>query len=258
MILEKFPPFSEIDSALKNSVKAADFLSSKSRVKALSDCWKSISEKLYLSDITPANKGEFVEAIHEAIARLLQIFTKDPIAKLLPVAYKKKLNVLVFNAVTSKPHFNLLLAYHKSMEKENAAARTRMIRSNYSDSKMYPAVERLKNILHSETPLDAIDKLSNFYNDVVAALPGVEIAADDILPAICMAMGKDSNLSTHIVSFFAYLCDIWPEDGLDESTSYILTTCSIAATHLSMEEPVQEKASSKNSIQLLEGILDLL
>lgn len=249
----------DIDAYYKNASLASNFLTNELQIPQLNQYVSSFHRQLYTSDITPQNKANYVTSIHQAINNVLKFFYANPLSQQLPVAYKQKMNILVFNSITSKCHFKLMMAYHKAMENQNYSARTKMLRSNFRDSKMDPAVEHLKNILLCETPIEAIEKLTAFYYAVVKALPGVEIAADDILPAICMAMGKDVNLSSKIVSFFEYLCSIWPDHGMDEQTSYILTTCSIAATHLSMEEQTMgTNSSKKNSIALLESILDIL
>ena len=132
------------------------------------------------------------------------------------------------------------------------------------------AVIRLHGILHMPTPADSIACVVKFFDDVVRALPGNEIAADDILPAICMAMAKDLSFASHVMSFFQYLVDVWPSSGLDERTTYILTTCAIAASHLAMgvspeptplpPDPEKEKmkAQTDATIDMLENLLDMI
>jgi hypothetical protein len=44
-------------------------------------------------------------------------------------------------------------------------------------------------------------------------------------------MQRCTALSSRLVSSFQYLADVWPTEGLDERTTYILVTCSIAASH---------------------------
>jgi hypothetical protein len=44
-------------------------------------------------------------------------------------------------------------------------------------------------------------------------------------------MQKCTALSSKLVSSFQYLAEVWPQEGLDERTTYILVTCSIAASH---------------------------
>jgi hypothetical protein len=112
-----------------------------------------------------------------------------------------------------------------------------------------------------------------FFDAVVRSLPGQEVAADDILPAICVAMAQDASLGSHVVSFFQYLADLWPSTGLDEQLSYVLVTCSIAATHLShlknkpppVVEPevlpaeTEEMAVQReDTIGMLENLLEML
>jgi hypothetical protein len=105
---------------------------------------------------------------------------------------------------------------------------------------------------------------------MVAALPGIEVAADDILPAICLAMTRDLGFGSHVVSLFNYLTEIWPSVGMDDRTTYILVTCSIAAQHLatvqSRPEPPKPQAvaqpgmseKTEETIGLLEDLLNCI
>jgi hypothetical protein len=76
-----------------------------------------------------------------------------------------------------------------------------------------------------------IEKVRKFFTGVMEALPDKNAAADDILPAVCDGMQRCTQLAPKLVSSFQYLADIWPQEGLDEKTTYILVTCSIAASH---------------------------
>jgi hypothetical protein len=131
---------------------------------------------------------------------------------------------------------------------------------------MEQAVRKLHPILHLHSPMDMIRSLVQFFDIMVDALPGRDVAADDILPAICLAMTRDPAFGSHVVSFFSYLTDIWPQTGLDDKITYILVTCSIASQHLAMNGGQEEAGHSASvvrektdeTIGMLEDLLNFL
>lgn len=196
---------------------------------------------------------------------------------------------MVFNAISAERHYQLLSAYNAAFAKENFIAQenTRNNTDNLDinstrlkEEEMEEAVKFLRNVLHLPSPAEMIECITKFFDHVVAALAGVEVAADDILPAICFAMTKDVGFGSHVVSFFNYLTDIWPTVGLDEKVTYILITCSIAASHLSTKRtpqqspqisqvspngnaslkpaPVVDHKQTEDTINLLEDLLNFM
>jgi hypothetical protein len=193
----------------------------------------------------------------------------------LPIGVKRQLNLLIFNAVSAKVHYALMMAYNAAYESDNKNAQhaSRGFPHNIkiNEAKMEGAVRHLHNILHLPNPVAIIHVLEVFFDAMVAALPGVEVAADDILPAICLAMTRDVGFGSHVVSFFNYLTEIWPSSGMDERVTYILVTCSIAAQHLASVDRNQEATqehpkaapagqadASDPTIGLLQDLLDCI
>jgi hypothetical protein len=124
----------------------------------------------------------------------------------LPIGIKRQLNLLIFNAVSSKIHYAMMMAFNSAYEGDNKnaqhASRNFPVNIKINVAKMEEAVRQLHNILHLPNPVAIIHCLEVFFDAMVAALPGVEVAADDILPAICLAMTRDVGFGSHVVSFF--------------------------------------------------------
>lgn len=251
---EKPPPlyFKVLDSYL-NATEAQHFLGQTFKSKKLLEHLKNIDKAIFVTEIDESNRERFVQQLHNSFEDVAEAVFECPETRVLPVAIKNKINFIIFNAITAKCHFKLMMAYNQKYHEENLAAQHAMRQrpkvDNIDSEKMQVAVMKLHNILHMPTPADIIACVTQFFDAVVAALPGVEIAADDILPAICAAMTQDVGFGSHVVSFFNYLSDIWPAVGLDERTSYILITCSIAASHLSMQSKPDEQQEDQAQFQ---------
>ena len=229
----------------------------------------AINNAIFKIEINADNKNDFVQKMSVSIDQLAQEIFKCPETKILPVGGKNKLNYLIFNAISSKAHFKLYMAYGEAYAVDNANAQKNMHTTKPStkadETKMQEAAGFLRNILHLKSPADQIKQVTHFFDAVVASLPGVDVAADDILPAICAAMTLDYGFASHVVSLFTYLADIWPSQGLDERTNYILCTCSIAASHLAVPPPEKKKEDlpppvdqTQDTINALEDLLNLL
>ena len=228
-----------------------------------------IDSAIFKMQITAENKSDFVQKMSVSIDQLAHAIYECPETKVLPVGGKNKLNYLIFNAISSKAHFKLYMAYGDAYAVENANAQKNMHTFKPStkadQTKMKEAAGFLRNILHLKSPADQIKQVIHFFDAVVASLPGVDVAADDILPAICAAMTLDYGFASHVVSLFTYLAEIWPSQGLDERTNYILCTCSIAASHLAIPPPEKKKEElpapvdqTQDTINALEDLLNLL
>lgn len=220
-------------------------------VPAVINLYNAICNAIERMEITPENRRDLMQRLQVSIEQLAAEIFKCPDTEMLPVAGKQKLNYLVYNALTSKTHFHFIMAYSKEFAQQDIAARKNMYsylsQSKADEKKMTEAATRyLSRIFSLKSPLAQIERVAQFFEAIVALLPGTEIAADDILPAICSAMICDQSFSTQVVSFFTYLQEIWPSSGFDERLTYILTTCSIAATHLSF--PPQEKKDYPGSL----------
>ena len=240
-IFHPIPPPDLVNTVMEiytDGGKASEFLSRKAKNQALKDLMTRIDKKLTTTDDVETNEiDNYVAMMKDMMDEVATTVFAIPEVMDLPVAVKNQMNFLIFNAISAKPHFKLLMAYSQKYHDENAKAQQAMRNRRPVEcdtEKMELAIMRLHGILHLPTPADSILCVVKFFDDVVRALPGDDVAADDILPAICMAMAKDLAFASHVMSFFQYLVDIWPSSGVDERTTYILTTCAIAASHLSM------------------------
>lgn len=234
----------------------------------LSNTMKAIDNAVMNTVVNETNFRDFLERMEETIDQICELVFCIPHTKNLPSAVKNMLNYCIFNAVTSKCHFTLLDAYHKAFKNQNIAAQRN---SRYytcktlSTDKNEVSIQSLKNVLHMSSPCEAIECVCKFFNSVVSKFDGDEIAADDILPAICNAIAHNDFFGTHCVSFLTYLNEIYPDSGINEKTKYILTTCEIAASHLAMFDPQKDnekikknniEQKTKETIELLEDLLD--
>lgn len=236
----------------------------------LKNIMKSIDDAVMNEVVNESNYQDFLERMMVTIDQICELVFNLPMTKNLPVAVKNMLNYCVFNAVTSKCHFILLDAYHKVYKNQNIAAQknSRYYTSkDMSSEQLEVSTQALKNVLHMPSPCDAIECVCNFFNAVVNSFESTEVAADDILPAICNAIAHDDSFGSHCVSFLTYLNELYPDSGLNEKTKYILTTCAIAASHLAMFKPQDNsnnsnnnnkkfEQSTKETIELLEDLLD--
>jgi hypothetical protein len=259
-----------------NGDQAVLFLQKETSNQKLKDAMKAVDTHLESTPLTLANLSDFTDMVKDFMNDIAEIVFSMPVTRVLPIYLRMQLNLVIFNAISTKSHFKLLVAYHQAYHDANVQAQQamRLIPAAKDDDGIEVAVNYLKNILHMPTPYDAMRCVGKFFDAVVCSLPGNEIAADDILPAICMAMAQDPSFGSHVVSFFQYLVDLWPSTGMDEKLSYVLITCSIAATHLShlkKEQLIKEKppeppvddetdemlAQRDDTIGMLENLLDM-
>ena len=267
-----------ITRSAQSAEEAQHFLMETLGDESVTDCVKKIDKRVFTLEIDSSNKDQVVGEMAEWIDELSNLVFAIPEVKDLPIGIKRTLNTLIFNAVSAKLHFMLVMAFNSAFKEENKKAQyaSRFVQANVKidQEKMEKAVRHLRNILHMKNPMDMIGCLVRFFDDIVAALPGVEVAADDILPAICLAMTRDLGFGSHVVSFFNYLTEIWPATGMDERVTYILVTCSIAAQHLAtinqdrslqvskslpvMPEMQKLEEKTEQTIELLEDLLNCL
>jgi hypothetical protein len=277
-----------IDEIYLNGDAAITFLQHETSNQSLKKAWASFDQQFIAVEVTDANLQTFVAGVKKSINNIAGTLAALPLMRSLPIATRIKLNYMVFNAVTAKVHFNLLAGYHRSCAAENRRAQAAIrfyspadLAGRYDRDLLDMAVCHLKShVLHMPTAVDAIVCVTKFFNGVVTALAAHsdEVAADDLLPAIVMAMSMDSGFCSHAYSFFQYLVDIWPPMGIDESITYKLVTCSIAASHLASgqprgrkqqpeeapqpeEDPVddaQRARQTEETIDMLQGLLNIL
>ena len=269
------PLYQKVLDCYEDSGKSVMFLEKTfDNVRKVRDLLHGIDNAIYKAEITPENKDDFVSKMSVSVDQLAAEVFSCPEVDVLPVGGRMKLNYLIFNAISSKIHFKLLIAFNEAYSTENSNAQKFIShhkansKSKADKAKMQEAVGFLRNILLLKSPCAQISRVTQFFDAVVASLPGVDVAADDILPAICEAMTLDLSFASHVVSFFTYLAAIWPTQGLDERTNYILITCSIAASHLSVPQPeekdpkVEEKEKiaekTQNTIDMLEDLLSMI
>jgi hypothetical protein len=268
------PVLRRILSVYLNGDQALKFLQEDTSNPALKKAWTVLDRRWRDMAITDQNLQATVDEVKQAIDEIAELVFRLPVILAMPIAVRSKLNYAIFNAVTTKVHFTLLAAYHHAYDAQNRRAQRAVRLSNPGllADKVDPdglsvALNYLKTgILHMPTAVDAIVCVTKFFDGVVAAMraPGSEIAADDLLPAIILAMGQDTGFCSHAFSFFQYLIDLWPQSGLDDRVTYVLVTCSIAATHLARTEdpppPPQEQPEATDekdaeTIDLLEDLL---
>ena len=219
-----------------SAAEAQRFLKETLDTPKLSEYLEQMDQRFFMVEVDRTNKDEFVQEIGEMMEAVSDIVFEIPEVSELPVGVKRVMNMLIFNAISAKAHYKLIMAFNSAFEADNKRAQhaSRFIQPTITidETKLEQAVRHLHNILHLKNPVDMIQCLVMFFDDVVAGLPGVDVAADDILPAICVAMTRDLGFGSHVMSFFNYLTGIWPPSGMDERVTYILVTCSIAAQHL--------------------------
>ena len=263
----------------KSAQESQHFLSETLGDASVSDYLKTIDKVVFTLEIDSSNRNQVVDDMREWLSQLSSLVFDIPEVKDLPVGTKRVMNTLIFNAVSAKVHFMLVMAFNNAFQEENKKAQyaSRFVQANVNidQEKMEEGVRHLRSILHLKNPMDMINCLVLFFDEIVAALPGVDVAADDILPAICLAMTRDLGFGSHVVSFFNYLTEIWPATGMDERVTYILVTCSIAAQHLAtmkendraipvskslpaMPEVHQMEEKTEETIELLEDLLNCL
>jgi hypothetical protein len=258
-----------------NGDQALKFLQEESTNPALKRAWANLDRQWRVLEITDATLQDAIEKVKQVTDEIAELVFAIPIIQAMPIAIRSKLNYAIFNAVTTKVHYKLLAAYHHAYDAQNRKAQRAVRESNpaqlsekFDPDGLFVALNYLKSgILHMPTTVDAIICVTKFFDGVIAAMkaPGNEIAADDLLPAIILAMGQDSGFCSHAFSFFQYLVDIWPQAGLDDRVTYVLVTCSIAATHLArMEErpalptPMEIAAEEEKNAETIELLEDLL
>ncbi|OHT12546.1 hypothetical protein TRFO_17598 [Tritrichomonas foetus] len=271
------PPFCKrILEIYQDAEQGYEFLDKEIKnYKELQTILKQASDYIFMTEINEKNYQDFLSRLQVTINQACEAVFKLPMCKELPVFVRSKLNYLIFNSIATKCHFKLLMAYHQAMKNENKIAQQNMRKYQVvKNDDITVAVQMLKGVLHQPTPGDCISCLVRFFDAVVKSLKSAEVAADDILPAICQAMTHDPGFGSHCVSFLTYLSEIWPAQGLDDKTSYVLITCSVAATHLGTprgdDDPPrqapppqpqiseEEKKVTGDTIDMLNEMLDFL
>lgn len=247
--------------------------------KELKQLLEGASNYIFVTKIDASNYQDFISRLHVTIGKICECVFKLPMCRDLPIFARIKLNYLIFNAITTKCHFQLMKAYHSAYKDQDLIAQKNIRRYELAKADdIEVAVGLLKNIVSLNNPGDCVYALTRFFDAVVKSFKGKEVAADDILPAICQAMTHDPAFGAHCVSFLTYLADVWPQTGLDEKASYVLVTCSIAATHLGTpmddrDEPEQkeeekqpenrplnkeEEKVTDSTIDMLNDLLDMI
>jgi hypothetical protein len=273
----QIPPISAIiTEASKDTSKAETFLTQTLGNPAVKSAFEKLKSTLFTAGHQDSDRDGLLTQIRDAIDQVASLAFAMPEIQRLAVGVKRSLNSLIFNAISARSHFTLMMAFNKAYAAENSAAQRASHTIHQSTSlkidpaKMDLAVRELHGLLHRPNPAEIIEHLVLFFDAMVAALPGVEVAADDILPAICLAMTRDLGFGSHVVSLFNYLTEIWPSAGMDDRTTYILVTCSIAAQHLATVQAKPEPPKpamvaaprlserTEETIELLEDLLNCI
>jgi hypothetical protein len=265
------PPLcTEIQHGFDHPESALDFLKSRIRSPDLPAALRDLETFASRAQIGRDNRDSIVARMHEFMDGISDRIFKVKPFHFIPTIFKMRTNFIVFYAVTELFHMRLLKVYHESLQAENIAAQkaTRVAVASIGDpGRLLAASAHLKTLHHMTSVVKGIAMVKRFFDVVMGALPDKNAAADDILPAVCEGIRSCTQLSSHIVSSFQYLADIWPVDGLDERTTYILVTCSIAASHFAAGPQEQPKVpllgahrievdATADSIEMLESVLN--
>ncbi|EAY11360.1 hypothetical protein TVAG_379420 [Trichomonas vaginalis G3] len=263
------PPLcSEIESGYKNPEKALEFLRVRIRSDKLKPLLDDIENLAHKSTINAKNCQSIVQNLQIYMDKICDaVFEVRPF-HYIPTLFKMKTNFIIFYAVVNLFHTKLLNAYHELMKADDSMAEEAV--QYQSPSKARPelidkAGDYIRNLHNSPNIAESISSVTKFFESVVNALPDKNAAADDILPAVCDGISHGRSLSSYIVSTFTYLSEIWPQEGLSERITYILVTCSIAASHFAngvdeYDENNNKKVLVRNerdeTIEFIENYLD--
>jgi hypothetical protein len=142
-------------------------------------------------------------------------------------------------------------------------------KSSADPLRLNEAAVKIRYLSSMNTIQEGVQMVTEFFDMVMKAIPGKNAAADDILPVVCDGMSRCARLSSQVVSSFQYLADVWPTEGLDEKVTYVLVTCSIAATHFASGTTENQRLpemqttrkidvdpqQTKDTIEMLESLL---
>lgn len=229
------PPLcNEIKEGFNNPSNAINFLKYRIRAPDLPAALSALENTAMKTNIGVNNREEILMLLHDSMDKISDLIFNVKPFHFIPTIFKMRTNYIVFYAVTGLFHSKLLKAYHDSYVKDNIAAQKAVhdpVNSIGDPAKLNEAAQYLKNLNFMNSVHYGITMITKFFNCVLESLPDKNAAADDILPAVCDGISRCTQLSSHIASTFQYLAEVWPSEGLDERTTYILVTCSIAASH---------------------------
>lgn len=230
----------EIQETFQNPNKAMNYLKTGIRSAELPAVLNEIETIASKTEITAENINEKLMMIHDYMDKISEIVFSVTPFHYIPTVFKMRTNYIIFYAVVNLFHAKLLNAYHEAFKNDNKEAQKAVSRKVHSigDPKKLDMAARHLRFLHTINTIEmGIRLVTNFFDGVLSSLPDANAAADDILPAVCDGLTRCPQVSSHIVSSFQYLAEVWPTDGLDQRTTYILVTCSIAASHFASESP---------------------
>ncbi|KAH0795222.1 hypothetical protein GPJ56_000898 [Histomonas meleagridis] len=245
------PPLcNEIQVGYENPSNALQFLKTRIRSPALPAVLQELEAVASKTKITISNRYQVLEMIHSYMDKISDIvFTVVPF-HYIPTMFKMRTNFIIFYAVANLFHAKLLKVYHSALEKDNREAQKAVrepVSSIGDPVKLDKAATHLRNLHQMKNVESGIKMVTDFFDGVMASLPDANAAADDILPAVCDGMSRYGKNSSYLVSSFQYLAEIWQSDGLDQKITYILVTCSIAASHFAsgprmtpIEKPIRK------------------
>jgi len=262
----------EIDDGYQNPQSALKFLKTRIRSEKIRPLIDEIEIYAQKTPVNTKNYNKIVSYIHESMDKICDyVFEVRPF-QFVPTVFKMKTNFIIFYAITSLFHNKLLKAYHDALTSENIAAQraTKISMGSIGSPEILDkAATYIRNLHHMKSVYEGIEMVKQFFECAVSSIPGNQAAADDILPAICDGLGRCAQISSHIASSFQYLVDLWPQ-GLSERTTYIIITCSIAASHFAsgneQKAPpkpkehviVVNKKQTEETINLLESFLNTI
>lgn len=265
------PMCNDIQIAFENPNGSVAFLETETHSNEIKQILAALS-KYSKKSINPDNKDEIVAYMHEKMDRISELIFEIKPFHFIPTIFKMRTNFIVFYAVTGFFHPKFLEVYHKGLEKQNSDAQ-KVISQEAPTVKnqaiLKDAALHLKDLDTMPSVWEGIKMVTRFFNGVLSSLPDKNAAADDILPAVCNGIAcMTGSISKRVVSTFQYLADIWSMEGLEERTTYILVTCSIASSHFASAEKKNllnklnlhhtidvRKTQEPDTIQLIEDFL---
>ncbi|KAH0785727.1 hypothetical protein GPJ56_010289 [Histomonas meleagridis] len=256
----------EIKEGFEKPENAFEFLETRIRSPKLPSVLQELKAKASKTVITVENRYKVIDMMHSYMDEISEIVFNVVPFQFIPTRFKLKTNFIIFYAVANLFHSQLLYVYHEALEKENREAQKAIrtpTQSKGDPSKLNEAASSLRFLYTMKSVDSGLKMLVDFFEGVLKSLPDGEASADDILPAVCDGMARCVKLSSHIVSSFQYLADIWQSEGLDQKITYMLVTCSIGASHLAEgpEKPSAPKIDesqkqTEDTIEMLESILN--
>jgi hypothetical protein len=240
------PPeiIARIEKAIESADKSMSFLKDTTH-PPLKAILNEVLTVLSGKEITKDTYRAFVDRMKSGFGRIAQEVAEMPIVRTLPIATRRQLNFIVFNAITTHFHPRLFPAYRAIFQEQSIivekAAKTQKIQGQGS---LTDTARLLKSVKSQKSVGGLINTIGPFFEAVSTALCQSKPSQADLLPILSLAITKYSDFGKIACATFRYLWDIWPSVGLSERIGYILETCSSTVDLLLLppeDRPVQTR-----------------